>query len=140
MALQDMTTQDVLLQQLAQRVGALSAEQKAKEAAIKELDTQIKLAEAESGMKIRAAQDAYERKKAELAVAIAPLQSLRDEIPRLHGEIAKLKQAKLDATAEIKAAKGVALHDANALVSAATMRLAKIEVAIQHCKAQVETL
>lgn len=140
MAVQDQTAQDVLLEQLAKRVGALAAEQKAKESAIKELNTQIKLAEADSALKIQAAQDAYQAKQLELEAAIAPFLELRHTCEQLKGEIAQLKQAKLDATAEIKAARGGAIKEANDALALANARLAALQTAIGACKETVASL
>ena len=140
MAVMEKSAQDILIEQLAQHVGKLTAEQKAKEAAIRELNSTIKIAEAESVVKIAQAQEAYELKRAELSEAIAPLVSLKQQCEAIKAELVTLRQEKIDAASDVKAAKSTEIRLANEAVSKATARLSRIEMAIQHCKASVANL
>lgn len=140
MPVQDKSSHDILMEQLVQRVGALASEQKAKESAIKELNTQVKMAEAESVLKIREAHEAYQATKLELDAAIAPLVGLRQTCEILRADIAQLKQAKLDAASDVKAARSGEIKNANESVLAANTRLAVIETAIHRLKASVAGL
>jgi len=140
MAVQEKTSQDVLLEQLAQRVGALASEQKAKESAIKELNTQIKLAEADATMKIAAATESVRAERVILEASIAPLKDQQRICEQLRNEIAVLKQSKQDAVSEIRLARSGEIKTANEAVASAIAKLAKIELAIQQCKEKVAGL
>lgn len=131
---------EIQVEQLTEFVSRLQAEQKAKESAIKHLNEQMAIADAELIVKLTSVQDAYRAKVEELQAALIPLQALRNEIPRLQAEIADLKQRKLDVAAEIRQTRGQEIQDANLQLQAATGRLAQVEVAIARCKASVAAL
>ena len=140
MAVQEKTSQDVLLEQLAQRVGALASEQKAKESSIKELNTQIKLAEADAMMKIASAKESVALETAQLTASLEPLKERQRVCEQLRNEIAVLKQSKQDAVSEIRLARSGEIKAANEAVASAIAKLAKIELAIQQCKEKVAGL
>ena len=134
------TSHEILLEQLATRVSQLAAEQKAKEAAIKDLNQQIKLAEAESRIKIKAAQDAYDAKRLDLEAALKPLQGQRHDCDRLTAEIAALKQVKSNMAGDIRAARGGEIKEVETAIKTATARLNAIEIGIATLKQKVAGL
>ena len=140
MAVQERTSQDVLLEQLAQRVGALASEQKAKESAIKDLNEQIKLAEAEAKVRIASAKESVALETAQLTASLEPLKERQRVCEQLRNEIEALKQSKQDAVSEVRAARSAEVKAANEAVVSATAKLAQIELAIQLCKAKVSGL
>lgn len=140
MATMQKSAQEIQVEQLTGFVAKLTAEQKAKESAIKELNSQLALIEAEVIVKTAQAKAEYEQDCARLQAALAPLKDQLETARSLTQEIAKLRQDKLDATAEIKAAKGGAIKEINDQVASATLRLAAVEMAISTCKAKVATL
>ena len=140
MPVQERASQDILLEQLAQRVAALAAEQKAKESAIKELNTQIKLAEAEATVKIQDARASVEAECAALALRVAPLKDQLHTCEQLRGEIAVLQRQKAEAVTAVKTARAGEIKDANEAVAAAARRLDQIHQSIDHCKSSVATV
>ena len=134
------SAQDILLEQLSQRVANLAGEQKAKESAIKDLNDRMKIADIELKEKLRDTEARYELRRKELETFIEPLEALKQQVPRLQAEIAQLKQQKIDAVSEVRAAKGGAIKEFEARVEKSSARLAKIESAMQLCKEKVAGL
>lgn len=140
MAGREKSGNEILLEQLTKQVAALSSEQKAKEAIIKELNEQIKIAERESASKIQMAKADAEKQVEALRKDIAPLQELKVSCEKLRNEVERLKQEKLDAVSEVKSAKNMAIKEADAVLAKSAAQLAKIEHAINECKARVASL
>jgi hypothetical protein len=113
---------------------------KAKEAIIKNLTDEAKLAEEDSKKRIQAAKEAHEKEKAELVLAIAPLKDLKQDCEAVKRQLVKLSQDKLDAIAEVEAGKSVAVKKVNDVLREKQQQLAKIEMAIQKCKEAVASL
>jgi hypothetical protein len=113
---------------------------KAKEAIIKNLTDEAKLAEEDSRKRIQSAKEAYEKEKAELALDIAPLKDLKQDCEAVKRQLVKLSQDKLDAIAEVEAAKSIAVKKANDVLREKQQQLAKIETAIAKCKETVASL
>jgi len=131
---------EILLEQLTRRVAQLTSEQKAKEAVVKELNGQIKIAEREAATRIADARDEADREIAALLVAVAPLKELLSTCERLRKDIEQLKKDKIAAVTDVKAAKGVAIQEANTILAALAAKLGKIEHAIDECKRKVAGL
>jgi len=140
MAVAQKSAQEIQVEQLSQLVEKLKAEQKAKESAIRHLNDQLALADANLVLKLKSVQDAFEAKQEALRIACLPLEHLASQVEPLKAEIARLKQEKADAVAEIRAAKGSVVKEANDKVQAASSRLSAIEVAINLCKTKVAAL
>jgi uncharacterized protein YdaT len=131
---------EILLEQLTKRVGQLASEQKAKEALIKELNEQIKIAEREMVARVALARDEADREIATLRVEVAPLKTLLSTCERLRQEIEQLKKEKNTAVTDIKTAKSGAIQEANSILAASAAKLGKIEHAIDECKRKVAGL
>lgn len=140
MATMQKSAQEIQVEQLTGFVAKLTSEQKAKESAIKELNSQLALVEADLIAKTADATHAYEQECSRLQTALVPLKGQLAVAQALTQEIATLRQQKFDATAEIKAARGGEIKKINDQVAAATVRLAALELAIGACKAKVATL
>jgi hypothetical protein len=113
---------------------------KAKEAIIKNLTDEAKLAEEDSKKRIQAAKEAHEKEKAALLLDIAPLKDLKQDCEAVKRQLVKLSQDKLDAIAEVEAGKSVAVKKVNDVLREKQQQLAKIEMAIQKCKEAVASL
>ena len=137
MAVLEKHKHEILMEQLTQHVSKLSAEQKAKEIAIKELNATLAATEIEVAKKTAAMRDECAAHCAALQLTIAPYESLRQTCESLKQDIAKLRQEKLDAIAEIRHARGGAIKAAEELVSKAMARLQQVEMAIDACKTKV---
>lgn len=131
---------EILLEQLTKRVSQLASEQKAKEAIVKELNEQIKIAERETAARVAKARDEAEREIAALTVAVAPLKELLATCDRLRKDIEQLKRDKVEAVTYIKEAKSGAIKEAEAVLTKSAAKLSKIETAIDECKARVAGL
>jgi chromosome segregation ATPase len=140
MATREKSGNEILLEQLTKQVASLSSEQKAKEAIVKELNGRIKIAERESAEQIKKYRADAEREIGELKASIVPLKELQATCEGLRQDIAVLKQEKIDAVTDIKTAKGVAIKEAEAILSKSAARLSNIELAISTCKAMVASL
>jgi chromosome segregation ATPase len=140
MATEEKSGSEILLEQLTKQVASLSSEQKAKEAIIKELNEQIKIAERESAEQIKKAKAEAERQISELQASIVPLKELQATCESLRQDIAVLKHEKIDAVTDIKTAKGEAIKEADSLLAKSAARLSKIELTISECKAKVASL
>lgn len=134
------SAQEIQAEQLTQLVTKLAAEVKAKESAIKDLDTQMAMAEASLVLTLKNAEVVHDAKKRELEAIIAPLHDLASQVQGLKADIARLAQQKLDAAAEVKLARSGEIKSANERVSAAQAKLAALELAIDACKSKVASL
>jgi chromosome segregation ATPase len=140
MASREKSGNEILLEQLTKQVASLSSEQKAKEAIVKELNEQIKIAERESAEQIKKAKAEAESQISELHASIVPLKELQVACESLRNDIAVLKQEKINAVTDIKTAKNTAIKEADAILSKSASRLANIELAISTCKKMVASL
>lgn len=140
MPLREKSSEEILLEQLAIQVQKLSAEAKAKEAACKELNSQILILERNYQEKEALLQANYEAKKAALEQAVAPLVQAKDTVSQLLSEVARLTQARADAIAELKSSKNLEIHEANRKVTEATHRHQSILAAIDDAKTKVAAL
>jgi chromosome segregation ATPase len=121
-------------------VEALMGREKALMSSIKDLKEREFLAQVECKAKIEAAKDAYLLEKEQLEKAIAPLRGLKQEVEITKAQLMKLAQDKLDAVSEVKSAKGGAIKEANDELAKQSVRLSKIDMAIQKCKEAVASL
>ena len=140
MAGREKSGNEILVEQLTLRVSQLLSEQKAKQAIIKELNEQIIIIERESAVRILKAKADTERELAILKVSVAPLESLKLECERLRKDIEALLQRKIDVMSDVKASKGEAIKEADAVLAKSAFRLSKIEAEIMDCKAKVSRL
>lgn len=121
-------------------IGKLSAEQKAKENILKDLNEQVKLAEAEATMKIKAAKERHDATIAQLTVETHPLEARRQELATLKTEIATLQQARLDMIAEIKSSKNAEIAAVNLRLATVTDKLDHVNQELANHKARIASL
>jgi hypothetical protein len=137
MSLVDKSEPEIAFEQLRKSVNDLAQEKKAKEAALKELNAQLRLSEQESASAIQKAVQERDEQIAILRQAVAPYHDAKHVAENLQRDIEVLREEKRRAVTEIKEAKGLVLQEMNHAIEKAAMRLAKIEQAIAQSKATV---
>jgi hypothetical protein len=125
---------------MSKTVERLRSEQKAKESAIKELNEQLVLVEMGCREKIALARKACDEELAQLEKAVQPLRELKQECEKVRGELVAISRDKLNAIAELAAAKNSAIREADEELKKRASKLAGIESAIAACKAKVASL
>ena len=121
-------------------IGKLSAEQKAKENIIKDLNEQVKMAEARTVLKIKEAEAAFETRKRELEALLAPLEHLKHQVGVHEQLLVSKKQALHDETAAMKHARQLELTNLADQVVVQAARLDRIQQEITRCKSNVSEL
>ncbi len=140
MAGQGKSEHQVLLDQLTKHVASLASEQKAKEAIVRELNEQVKIAERESAEKIAKVRADTEVECEALRKAVEPMKDLKPKYDQLLKDIAQLRNDKIIAVTDIKEARSAAIKEADAVLVKSAGKLTKIEQAIEECKRKVSAL
>jgi chromosome segregation ATPase len=131
---------NIVVEQMSKTIERLRSEQKAKESAIKELNEQLVLVEMDCKEKMTLAKKACDEELARLEKAVQPLRELKQECDKVRGELVAMSQDKLNAIAELAAAKNSAIREADEELKKRASKLAGIESAISTCKAKVASL
>lgn len=134
------TVVEVMFEQLTVRVAELTQERKALESAIKEIQSQVFIAEKEAEASVALVQSDTDKTLAILKESVKPLQELQTSCNGLRSEIVRLKQDKIDAATDVKEARSNAIKTADEREAKSALRLGKLEKAIDACKAAVASL
>ena len=118
----------------------LDAEIKSRQSILKELQSQVTLAEEESAQKIADAKKRTERKMEELTEMLKPLEAKRHLIAQVDAQLIQRRQAMEEETARLKAVRHQDLMTIRTQVERESKRLNEFQGAIALCKATVERL
>ena len=125
---------------LSATIGKLTAEIKAKESIIKDLNEQVRLAEIEKDERIRAAKEAVAERKAELELSVAPLQSMVQDVARRKQEIEAMKAEAEHVKGVLKAEKQAVVFELDSQIASKRQVLHAIQEAIAAHKSSVAAL
>ncbi len=128
------------LQNLKATVTKMTAELKAKESAIKDMNEQVKIAEYDTAKALVRIQETTDKRKAEILAELVPLEEKRHLIALADQALVQRKKVMEEETARLRVERNTSLLELDQQIKAATVRLNMLETAIAACKEKVSKL